>query len=186
MKASSPFDSEVDTVRRMRDEGRFGDVVIYAWATVETYINAMLLQQFDLFYLDTRMKGNPRLSLYKEIYQNESNLKRAFAKIDYLLEPDFEEKYTLLKAHELFTEDEKEAITAFQNKRNHLLFHGDLYTPNPVLLSESEKNTIMENAIAALSAAYEASLRMVFGGSKSKSQNASHPSAVNSEKSGAT
>lgn len=159
MREPSPFGPEVDTVMRLKDEGRFSDVIIYAWARVEVYIDAMLLGQFGLHYLDTRRKENPRHGLYKRIYGKEETVEKVFNMIEFLLKTDFERKFALLKKQGLFSEEQKAAITTFQNRRNQDLFHGDLYKPVAISLSDSEKQTIMEIALKALSAVHEASVQ---------------------------
>ncbi len=162
MRKPSPFDSEVDIVKMLRDEGRFSDVIIYAWAKVETYADAMLLHQFGLQYLDTGRVGNVRYRVYKKIYGKEETVEKVFNMIEFLLKNDFEKKFAFLKKQGLFTEEEKAAITTFQNKRNQDLFHGELWKPVAISLNDPEEKTIMEVAIKALSAVYDAAVRMMF------------------------
>ncbi len=117
-------------IDRLREEGRFGDVVMLCWGHVEIYIG--LLTSFELFGMENDIWMENGWDLVHE------------------LSGDWKLRFLRLKGS--LTMKEYEAIKKFQKRRNKDLFH--LYGNKS--LGSKEKQTIMDEAIEAATEAESA------------------------------
>jgi hypothetical protein len=115
-----------DNVDKLRNEGRFGDVVMICWGHVEIYIG--LLTSYEIF------------GMYNDAWLEDG--------WDLIQKASLDWKLSLLRLKGSLMKQEYDAIKKFQKRRNKELFH--LYG-NASL--NAPKQTIMNQAIEAATAA---------------------------------
>ncbi|MDG6945955.1 MAG: hypothetical protein JRM91_04775 [Nitrososphaerota archaeon] len=105
-------------------KGRFLEVMVIAWQTVEDLVDQMTMQEFELV---TVPEGDdPRVDLVREV--------------------GFQKKLDFLKAMGRLSAPDVTKIKEFGRARN-LLFHGGVFTnPHPMTIADSEEQRMMNLA----------------------------------------
>lgn len=112
-----------------RRKRQFSDLILLAWSEIEFHIDQIIAKEFGLVYTDE--------------------------KAQILLEMNFQKKLEFLKKNKVITKEEYDTIKMFQEYRNKL-FHGK--KPFFFLLSDEEKEKIMDNAVEAAQLALDIGL----------------------------
>lgn len=105
-------------VEYFRRTRKFADLMLMVWSLVEDNVDQIFTSQFGLFFEDKKAR--------------------------ILLDINFSKKLDFLKENGVITSDEFEILSNFKKYRNEL-FHGE--HPHYFILSESEKDKIMDNAV---------------------------------------
>jgi hypothetical protein len=103
---------------------RFSDLILLAWGVVEFDTNEIVSQQYGLHYTDE--KADPLLR-----------------------ELTFDKKLNILRKLNVISKEDYKVVLRFQNYRNKL-FHGDEEAWAFFLMSDAEKEPIIENAVQVL------------------------------------
>lgn len=112
----------------LKRTGRFTELMILAWQSVEDLVGQMMYQEFELIPLGGPVE-DPRIEMLRDI--------------------PFWKKLDFLRIMGRFSSSDIAAIRKFSEERNKL-FHGNVFTsPHPIAMPQFEKNRLMELASRA-------------------------------------
>lgn len=103
---------------------RFSDMILLAWGLVEFDTNQLVARQYGLYYVD----------------------EKAIAILEQLT---FNQKLSILRKLNVISKEDCEVIQQFQHYRNKL-FHGDEEASFYFIMTDAEKEPIIENAVDAV------------------------------------
>jgi hypothetical protein len=145
-------------VKRLKNVEHFADFMLWAWATAESDIDLMFLEQFDVDYFDTTSQESR--DFYEKAGLTEF-VDRDAKKARLLLRSSISAKYEFLKSVGVFNADEKPIIKRLIDDRVSL-FHGDLWRPTVLGRNEAERVEIMNNAHKAVDIIFNWTLKVIF------------------------
>ncbi len=125
----------VDVFNKMIKEGKFGDVVLFGWFTVELMVNLMVLGEYNL------LPYNENDERQKLLIDN--------------IELDFDKKYRFLKKRSAFTTAETAKIDEFRTVRNRL-FHANVKEFMKNFFDEERQKELMALSVDATHCALNA------------------------------
>ena len=112
----------------LKRTGRFTELIILAWQSVEDLVGQMTYQEFELLPLGPPVE-DPRIEMLSEI--------------------PFWKKLEFLKIMGRFSNKDVAVIRKFSEERNKL-FHGNVFrSPHPIAMPRAEKTRLMELASQA-------------------------------------